>query len=480
MINHVRDSDLTNTPQKLWSNSLALILTQGASKVGGFLVMLFLGRYFNISDFGLYTLLVVVTGFAALFTNLGLDSVVTRRLAAGEGINVFWQSLVLKIFCFIIVLGLIFAYFLASGTLLSHGRLWFIYLASVLPDGIVLLITSYWMGHQRGFMSGLALISREFARIIIIIPVVVITKNVEAVGIANLLTSLLVSGIWLLAIGFTNYKKINGGHIFPTRSLISEGLWFSLLGVATMLYYRVDSILLSVFRGNSDLGEYALSYRLMEATFFLPAAVMGGFFPFVSNLGARRYDQVRVTSQNIQIVLFLLALPLAIGGLLTPRLVLNLIYNKAPLQSVLSLMVLGFMPMVIGFNCIYPVILNSLGKSKITAVIYTILLVVNIIANIIVIPAFGPVGAAWTTVCTELMTLFIMKIFSERLVGIINIRLPWLVGCSGGVILAIVLTTLQGRVNGMVVILLAGIAYVGTLFIFYLLGNRTSRYFGLE
>jgi O-antigen/teichoic acid export membrane protein len=472
--------DLKYTPKRLWSNSLALILTQGASKVGGFVVMLFLGRFFSISDFGLYTLLIVVTGFASLFTNLGLDSVVTRRLAGGGDINVFWKSLSVKIICSIIVLGLTFAFFLASGKLLNQGRLWFIYLASVLPDGIVLLISSYWMGHQRGFVSGLALVSREISKIIIIIPVVVITKNVEAVGIANLLSSLLVAGIWLSALGFTSYKQKHVGNIYPTRSIISEGLWFSLLGVATMLYYRIDSVLLSIFRGTLDLGEYALSYRLMESTFFLPAAVMGGFFPFVSNLGAGRYDQVKVTARNIQIFLFLLSLPLAIGALLTPRMVLNMIYNKTPLQSVLSLMVLGFMPMIIGYNCIYPVILNSLGRSKITALIFSILLVINIIANLIVIPAFGPVGAACTTVCTELITLFIMKVLAERLIGKINTRLPWLVGCSGGVIIGIALITLQGRANGMIVILLAGIAYAGTLYIYYLLGHRSNRYFGFE
>ena len=58
--------------------------------------------------------------------------------------------------------------------------------------------------------------------------------------------------------------------------------------------------------------------------------------------------------------------------------------------------------------------LIALGKQIVLAFIYGSLMASTIVLDVLIIPSFGAIGAAWVTVGSEALVLFISGIFLRR------------------------------------------------------------------
>ena len=69
------------------------------------------------------------------------------------------------------------------------------------------------------------------------------------------------------------------------RALIATARDCATLGVTVvvmMALFRLDAVLLGVFKGNAAVGAYAVAYRLFETTLFLTFSVQGATFPVMA------------------------------------------------------------------------------------------------------------------------------------------------------------------------------------------------------
>ena len=58
------------------------------------------------------------------------------------------------------------------------------------------------------------------------------------------------------------------------RSLILTGIPFLIYGVLGVIYYRLDTVLLSLLTNANVVGWYGASYRLFDTLVFLPSIVI--------------------------------------------------------------------------------------------------------------------------------------------------------------------------------------------------------------
>jgi O-antigen/teichoic acid export membrane protein len=187
------------------------------------------------------------------------------------------------------------------------------------------------------------------------------------------------------------------------KDILRQGWPFALLVGFSAIYNRADVIIITFIKGYSQTGLYTAAYKIFDLLNFFPAAVSYTLFPFFASLMAKNaLSEVKTTLEKYIRLMVLLALPMAVGGMVLAHQLISLLTNHdpsfGPSGSVLAILI--WAPAI---QFIY-IPLNSLVISQLTKKAMLITganVVVNVVGNLLLIPHFGILAAAAMTVVSE-------------------------------------------------------------------------------
>lgn len=245
--------------------------------------------------------------------------------------------------------------------------------------------------------------------------------------------------------------------------------------IFNVVYLKGDTLLLSLFRSQTEVGWYGAAYRVIDILSQLAMMIMGVMLPLLAASWAkhdeREFGERYQQSFN---VLMLIGVPIAVGAsLLAPR-VLTLVFGPeyapaGPMLGLLSWAVLGvFVGAVFGHAAV------AINRQKNTMWIYISNAVITLAGYLWAIPRFGWLGAASLTVFSEWYAGLLLAFTVSRLLPT-HLSLKPL----GKIIIA---ALLMGAVIWQtaswpifVTIILAGLLYAAALFIFGVVRMSTFR-----
>lgn len=209
----------------------------------------------------------------------------------------------------------------------------------------------------------------------------------------------------------------------PKVSLtISPGTWKKVvqrswpLGAMLMInaiYFRADMIMLAWFREAIEVGWYGLAYRVVESGLFLPAAFGGLLLPKLSTATHKKVSQLIGQSLFVMALVGGLCFVLLAGA--SEEIIVFFVGSAfAPAGIVLTILTAALVTMF--FGNVFGFSLVALGQQRALLYLYLALALGNIIANLFAIPRYGPVGAAWTTVITEALSMVCAATLVARIV----------------------------------------------------------------
>jgi O-antigen/teichoic acid export membrane protein len=174
------------------------------------------------------------------------------------------------------------------------------------------------------------------------------------------------------------------------------------LDLATALYFRSDMVVLEFLKvPRAEVGHYGVAYRLIEALILL-----------ASPMGLILFRHFRQGSDMpVRMVRQMLLPPMAwatlIGGSLAlmmwfcSDMIVTLAYGQAFQGASKLLAILGCSLIFILPNGILNQAALALGLERWFAISATIAAITNIVGNLLFIPVYGAMAAAWMTVLTE-------------------------------------------------------------------------------
>ncbi|MHB8440053.1 MAG: oligosaccharide flippase family protein, partial [Acidimicrobiales bacterium] len=171
--------------------------------------------------------------------------------------------------------------------------------------------------------------------------------------------------------------------------------------VATTLYYSADSVLIGLFKGSTEVGYYSAAYRVVFACLTIPVVVHGVLLPVVSRLHQSGAPALGATLQGASRGLVWIALPIAVGATMAGETIATSIFGRSYASSALALRLLIWSCVTVSSNAPFAVLLLARRQDRAYMVITLCGAGVNLAANLIMIPAFGLVGAAITTLIAE-------------------------------------------------------------------------------
>lgn len=185
-------------------------------------------------------------------------------------------------------------------------------------------------------------------------------------------------------------------------------------GTLTQFFsYRADAYLIAflIADPSAPLGYYSMAVGLAELVFFFPNAVSTLFFPHVA--GSRREDsdrQVAMVSRVTFLVTGAVALLLIPAAMLMIWILLPAFGPSIPPLLVLlpGVVALSVTKVVSGY-------VSGIGRPAVTSYVNVFAFVLNIIANLVLIPRFGIVGASAASLASYSMSSLVFTAIAARL-----------------------------------------------------------------
>jgi O-antigen/teichoic acid export membrane protein len=218
-------------------------------------------------------------------------------------------------------------------------------------------------------------------------------------------------------------------RLAPMRFVISRRMLSDLLNYGIRIYpgslasffsYRIDVFLISLLLASSaSVGLYGLAVSLAELVFYVPDSIATAFFPRIANAEREEADLLAPQVTRVATLATMLAaaalIPVAFIGvhLLLPAFVDSL---PALIVIVPGIIALSISKVLSGY-------VSGLGRALPVGAIAVATLVVNVIANLILIPAWGIVGAAAASLVSYTANATLMIIISARLARVSPLQL---------------------------------------------------------
>ncbi|MDR3558849.1 MAG: flippase [Candidatus Pacebacteria bacterium] len=392
--------------RKIAYNVLVSSVSKIASTVLALVSLMFITRYLGVSGFGEYATVLAFFSFFAALLDLGLYSISTREIsrpgADEEKImgNIFTLNIVSSLA--IIVIAPILVLFFPYPQEVKN--------AIIIVAGAYLFSTGYQVLNGV-FQKNLAMDRVAIAELLGRILQVALT--IAAVKLKLDFTWIIASVLFYMIFTFVlviawsrKYIRIRPQFDFIYwKNFLKESYPMGLSAIITFLYFKADTILLSVMKSSADVGVYNGAYKVMENITFFPSMLVGLVFPIMAaNIFSDRAQFENVSNKTFK-VLLVVAIPLVVGTLFLSQGIVQLIGGAGFSQSAVVLRILIFALACIFFSNLSNAILISGNLQKKLMTVLAVAAVLNIGANLILIPRYSYMAAAYMSFLTELFVL---------------------------------------------------------------------------
>lgn len=184
-------------------------------------------------------------------------------------------------------------------------------------------------------------------------------------------------------------------------SLVVQGYPFFLSALLSMLYGKINVLLLSKMVPETDLGYFMAAANLVDNLFIIPTAFNMTIFPVFSRIYGTSSEALRETYGKMVRYMLILTLGVSAGTVLVGEHVITLLYGDQFVGATYVLQILIFYWALAFFSNVQSSLLFSIHQERIQAKIMMVAFVLSITLNAILIYLYGIIGAACAAVATE-------------------------------------------------------------------------------
>ncbi len=386
--------------QKVAKNALVLMLATTGQKTVAFLAFMIVARLVGPEITGSYFYAVSVTSIFVIISDLGITPVVIRAIAGGraDADRLFGAAIRAKLALVPIAILAALGYGVLRGNAPEVLATIAVACIAMGADAFHLILYGALRGRQNLKPEAFGMFVGQ-----IFSGSVAVSAALLSLGPIGLAASLAVGSLWNAGWAFWNVRnkeiKFTKPGRIDLRELSTQALPFAIAGIAVKVYSYIDSLMLEAFKGVTAVGYYSVAYKLTYAMQFVPLTFTAALYPALSQAYAKKQkDELKQTFVSGMRLMAAAGFPIAAGlSALAPRLI-PAIYGDAYMGSIAAMQVLPWVLLPIFIDFPVGALLNGSNRAhlKTTAMVGTML--VNAVLNFLLVPYYGPLGAAWAGV----------------------------------------------------------------------------------
>lgn len=401
--------------RKIALNTIVAVTGRIIATVLALVVFSILTRYLGVSGFGEYVTVMAYLSVFNIFTDLGLYSIAVREISR-DGANesqILGNAFSIRFFVGIIIFTI--------GIALIYS---FPYSQNI-KQGFVVGALGYWaMTNQSLLVS----VFQKYLRMDKVALGEVLARIVQLglvfffvryhYGFVFMVVAMVVGAIAdFLFVLFSSRKfvKIAFKFDFPFwKKMLKESLPLGIGCILTLIYFKFDTIMLSLMKTTYEVGIYGVAYRVLEGMIFFPHMFVGIIMPLLSKYVFTAKEKFREVFSRALDVIIIIIVPMIMGTFFLSRDLVVLIGGQEYVAAAPVLCILIFATAIIFLGALFSYVIISFNKQKYLMYIYGFGAVFNFSTNLYFIPKYSYCGAAGTTVATEFLVTLLMVIIIYR------------------------------------------------------------------
>lgn len=397
-------------------NTSWMFAVQMFRMIAELLVGIWVARYLSPEQFGVFSYAIA---FAAIFgsvAKLGLDGIVVRDLVREPSLRdvylgtAFWLKLAGAIATFVAIM-------LAS-QLTANDRTTNLYILIIASGTLFQSFEVVDFYFQSQVLSKFVSICK-LAQLILssVLKLYLILTKADLFGFV--LVSVIDQMILALSLYVAyRYQKIGGFYrhfdLMVAKQLLQDSWPLILSSLLVMIYMRIDQIMIKEILGERAVGIYSAAVRISEVWYFIPMLLTNSLFPAIVSAKKINEELYKLRLQRLYTFMVWSAIAIALPmTLLSDWLVMYLygaVYREA--GQVLMFNIWAGVFVFLGVASSSWLANENLQQFALYRTLSGA--TANVILNLILIPNYGIVGAAISTVISYMIAAFIFDLFSNK------------------------------------------------------------------
>lgn len=380
-----------------------------------------LTRYLGVSGYGQYTTIFAFTQFFAVFADFGFFWFLVREISKPDApqekifnnVLTFRTLMALAIFALSFLIGLVIPQY--------HD---------IRLGILVIAASSFWMTlngtyvgiFQNRLRMDKAALTDVLGRLFILGIVLwqiragaTLNQILWAYFVGNAVNFF--ASAWMGKIYLKMRPAFDWGY---WKKIFWEALPIFIVSMLGLIYFKIDTIMLSLLKTSEDVGIYGPPYKVVEILILFPAIFMGNVFPVVTHYIYSQDSRLQSAFQKAFDFLLITALPVVVGIIFVAQRVIRIVAGPEfvtahtippvfgiPATSSFALQILIIAVGISFLSHLFGYLIIALGKQTKMILPNLFLVVFNVGLNLILIPRISYIGAAIVTVLTETFVVFL-------------------------------------------------------------------------
>ena len=375
-------------------------------------------RQLGPAHFGIFSFLTAVVLSANCFSNLGLDTWMVREVTKipSQGKHYLSNILGLKIGTSTVTIALIFLVFNATDLPQSTLNLLWTLSISILFNTVSQSLWHYGNCFKEFLYHSMLWAASNIIKAGLGIVLVLMFHELEPLiwGIVIAEAIALIISFFVIRSRFgiivPEFELIEWRKFLVRSSPIAMGMIFS------VLYFRLDIVMLQLMTGEKIVGFYSATYRLFDVAVVLPHSFMLVLFPTLVEEYHSDKSQFKNRFKTALAVYSLIggSIALILWGF-SHEVIITIygvkFYHSAEILEVLSWAILLFF-----VNFLLSNLLIASGRERKNAWNLVGATVSNIVLNLVWIPQYEAMGAAWATIVCEVGLIVVLSLQIRKVI----------------------------------------------------------------
>jgi len=407
------------------SRNINWLLFGNAFRLGvGFFVTAWVARYLGPEQFGILSYAMALVSIFIFLGSLGLNEILIRDFVQDVANikEMLATAFLMKVFGGIVTfaVAVLLAFILNPTDTKTH------WLVGVIAGGTILQAFDVFEFYfQSQLQSKYAVSARNVACFLItVVKIYLILFKAPVIAFAWVILGEAILGGFFLLFAYRaqplSFHLLNSSFAMARR-LIKDSWPIFLSGIATMIYLRIDQIMLHYFIGDGEVGIYAAAIKVVEFWGVLGIVFMSSVFPVI--FGFKKTDEKLYWKKIRQIYRFLIfaSIVISLVMIMTAKPIMLLLFGASfqRAANVLSIYILAIVFMYLRGATTYVLVSERLQRYEVYRSVIACL--INIVLNFTLIPRFGILGAAIAAIFSHSIPIFALGWFKETR-GIMRIR----------------------------------------------------------
>ena len=386
-----------------------------SSMIVSFFVVVYVIRFLGPSQYGLLSYAVSFVGMFGILASLGIDSILYRDLVKypEKRDQILGTAFYLKMAgaAASIIITLFASYFLGDDFYTSF--IIFLIAAPLIFQSFN-VISSYFQSLVRAKLPILIIFFTNLFLSLLKIILVLLSAGLSYFAFVYLLEGVLLAAGFIFIYNRAKLSLFDWKFDFNLAKDLLKNSWpLAFASVFTIIYVRIDQVLIKHLMDQSAVGIYDVGVRISEIWHFVPAIIAASLFPAIINAKKVSQDLYNARLSKLYSLMIYSSFIIIVPLFVLSGYIINLLFGSQFTEAANVVRIYAWAGIAVSIGTVASYYLLNENYVKLALFSSIVGMSSNVLLNIVFIPIYGISGAALATLISYALVPASLVFFKE-------------------------------------------------------------------